>query len=136
MIKFVLNLLQNLSRQHGLFKDKGILEKNIAKYSLPYEYEFRESIPKTKIGKIAFNELFFKHRHHSINSNNDSQNSLTSKYTRKFQKRFSIREKKFEQKEISVSSMDDSSMSELKEFIKVKKVPQKTKKEAFDSEKE
>ena len=32
-------------------------EKNIAKYSLPYEYEFRESIPKTKIGKIAFNEL-------------------------------------------------------------------------------
>ena len=32
-------------------------EKNIAKYSLPYEYEFRDSIPKTKIGKIAFNEL-------------------------------------------------------------------------------
>lgn len=32
-------------------------EKNIAKYSLPYEYEFRESIPKTKIGKIAFTEL-------------------------------------------------------------------------------
>ena len=32
-------------------------EKNIAKYSLPYEYEFRTSIPKTKIGKIAFNEL-------------------------------------------------------------------------------
>lgn len=31
--------------------------KNIAKYSLPYEYEFRKSIPKTKIGKIAFNEL-------------------------------------------------------------------------------
>lgn len=32
-------------------------EKNIAKYSLPYEYEFRTSIPKTRIGKIAFNEL-------------------------------------------------------------------------------
>jgi len=32
-------------------------EKSIAKYSLPYEYEFRKSIPKTKIGKIAFNEL-------------------------------------------------------------------------------
>ena len=32
-------------------------EKNIAKYSLPYEYEFRESIPKTKVGKIAFKEL-------------------------------------------------------------------------------
>ena len=36
---------------------KAHCEKNIAKYSLPYEYEFRESIPKTKIGKIAFNEL-------------------------------------------------------------------------------
>ena len=32
-------------------------ERNIAKYSLPYEYEFRKSLPKTKIGKIAFNEL-------------------------------------------------------------------------------
>ena len=32
-------------------------EKNIAKYSLPYEYEFKTSIPKTKIGKIAFTEL-------------------------------------------------------------------------------
>ncbi len=36
---------------------KAHCEKNIAKYSLPYEYEFRDSIPKTKIGKIAFNEL-------------------------------------------------------------------------------
>ena len=36
---------------------KAHCEKNIAKYSLPYEYEFRTSIPKTKIGKIAFNEL-------------------------------------------------------------------------------
>ena len=36
---------------------KAHCAKNIAKYSLPYEYEFRDSIPKTKIGKIAFNEL-------------------------------------------------------------------------------
>ena len=36
---------------------KEYCEKNIAKYSLPYEYEFRTSIPKTKIGKIAFSEL-------------------------------------------------------------------------------
>ena len=32
-------------------------EKNIAKYSLPYEYEFRDSLPKTKVGKIAYNTL-------------------------------------------------------------------------------
>ncbi len=40
-----------------LMSIKTHCEKNIAKYSLPYEYEFRTSIPKTKIGKIAFNEL-------------------------------------------------------------------------------
>jgi len=32
-------------------------EKNIAKYSLPYEYEFRDSLPKTTVGKIAYNTL-------------------------------------------------------------------------------
>lgn len=36
---------------------KEYCEKNIAKYSLPYEYEFRTNIPKTKIGKVAFSEL-------------------------------------------------------------------------------
>lgn len=32
-------------------------KKNLAKYSLPYEIEYRESLPKTKIGKIAYREL-------------------------------------------------------------------------------
>ena len=32
-------------------------EINLAKYSLPYEYEFRESLPKTLIGKIAYRKL-------------------------------------------------------------------------------
>lgn len=36
---------------------KAHCEKNIAKYSLPYAYEFRESLPKTLIGKVAFNKL-------------------------------------------------------------------------------
>lgn len=36
---------------------KDYCKKNIAKYSLPYEYEFRDNIPKTKIGKVAFKEL-------------------------------------------------------------------------------
>ena len=31
--------------------------KNIAKYALPYEYEFRDSLPKTTIGKVAYQEL-------------------------------------------------------------------------------
>ena len=32
-------------------------EKNLAKYSWPYEYEFRDELPKTLVGKVAFNEL-------------------------------------------------------------------------------
>ena len=36
---------------------KELCEKNVAKYSLPYEYEFRESLPTTLIGKVAYKEL-------------------------------------------------------------------------------
>ena len=46
-------------------------EKNIAKYSLPYEYEFRETIPKTKIGKIAFNELEEEEKRKHFNDSKD-----------------------------------------------------------------
>ncbi len=36
---------------------KSYTQKNIAKYSWPYVYEFREELPKTLVGKIAYNEL-------------------------------------------------------------------------------
>ena len=36
---------------------KDYCEKNIAAYSMPYEFEYRESLPKTLIGKIAYNQL-------------------------------------------------------------------------------
>ena len=32
-------------------------EKNLAKYSVPYEFEFRKSLPKTLIGKVDINKL-------------------------------------------------------------------------------
>ena len=32
-------------------------EKNLSRYSLPYEYEFRKSLPKTLIGKVDFKKL-------------------------------------------------------------------------------
>lgn len=32
-------------------------EKSLAKFSLPYEYEFRESLPKTLVGKVAYTKL-------------------------------------------------------------------------------
>lgn len=32
-------------------------EKNLARYSLPSEYEFRDSLPKTLVGKVAYRKL-------------------------------------------------------------------------------
>ena len=31
--------------------------KNIAKYAMPYEIEFREQLPKTLVGKVAYRVL-------------------------------------------------------------------------------
>ena len=36
---------------------KKYCEKNLAKYSIPYEFEFRKSIPKTLLGKVDVNKL-------------------------------------------------------------------------------
>lgn len=34
-----------------------LCKKNVSIYSLPKEYEYRSSLPKTKVGKVAFTEL-------------------------------------------------------------------------------
>lgn len=36
---------------------KSLVEKNLARFSWPYEYEFRKELPKTLVGKVAFNVL-------------------------------------------------------------------------------
>ena len=36
---------------------KEYCTKSIAKYSLPYEYEYVSELPKTLIGKVAFTKL-------------------------------------------------------------------------------
>lgn len=36
---------------------KALCEKNIAKYAMPKEFEFRDSLPKTLVGKVAYREL-------------------------------------------------------------------------------
>ena len=35
----------------------GYCRKNIAKYSMPYDIEFRETLPKTLVGKVAYRIL-------------------------------------------------------------------------------
>jgi acyl-CoA synthetase (AMP-forming)/AMP-acid ligase II len=34
-----------------------LIEKNIVKYAIPYEYEFRNTLTITKIGKVNYKEL-------------------------------------------------------------------------------
>ena len=36
---------------------KELVEKNLARFSWPYDYEFRKELPKTLVGKVAFNVL-------------------------------------------------------------------------------
>ena len=36
---------------------KATCEKNLSKYSLPYEYEFRKDLPRTLVGKVAYRKL-------------------------------------------------------------------------------
>ena len=36
---------------------RELLERNIPIYALPAAYEFRDKLPQTKIGKVAFREL-------------------------------------------------------------------------------
>ena len=36
---------------------KELCQRNLAKFSQPYEYEFRKSLPKTLIGKVDFRKL-------------------------------------------------------------------------------
>ncbi len=36
---------------------KEYCEKNLSRFSWPYEYEFREELPKTLVGKVAYNVL-------------------------------------------------------------------------------
>ena len=51
-------LRDNFSPSQELINDiKAYCEKSIAKYSMPYKYEFIKSVPKTLIGKINFKKL-------------------------------------------------------------------------------
>ena len=48
---------KSTDKEMVLNKIKENCERNLAKYSWPYEYEFRDELPKTLVGKVAFNEL-------------------------------------------------------------------------------
>ena len=50
--KFRLNKIGALSEEV-----KKYCEENLSKYSWPYEYEYRDSLPTTLVGKVAYKKL-------------------------------------------------------------------------------
>ncbi|MEA5018532.1 MAG: AMP-binding protein [Erysipelotrichaceae bacterium] len=46
----------------------ALCEKNLAKYSIPYEIEFREALPKTLVGKVAYTVLAEEERNKQTTS--------------------------------------------------------------------
>ena len=96
----------------------------------------------TKKKKPMYNELFYNHRNEKTNSDNEEQSQSDSISLNKednpkqLDQKKELEEKDFDSKEITVSSLSDSSVNELNEFVKLKKVIlSKTKKQAFDEEK-
>lgn len=47
-------------REEMLRKIQEHCEKNLAKYAWPYEYEVLDELPRTLVGKVAYNELLAK----------------------------------------------------------------------------
>lgn len=78
-------------------------EKNLAKYSWPYEYEFRTEFPKTLIGKVAYNVLI--HEEEMKNKN----------------KKFEVTDELLEQVE------DESNSDDLLDKLEVDKEDKKNK---------
>ena len=54
---------------------KRLVEKNLARFSWPYDYEFRDELPKTLVGKVAYNVLIqeekMKKKDNKFDSNGD-----------------------------------------------------------------
>ena len=72
-------VLKNKDKQdeETLKSIKEHCEKNLARYSWPYEYEFRDELPKTLVGKVAYNVLMHeeeaKNKNRTFNSEEDKK---------------------------------------------------------------
>ena len=53
-------------------KIREVCEKNLAKYSWPYEYEFRKELPKTLVGKVAFTQLIEEEKAKNTNKEKET----------------------------------------------------------------
>jgi long-chain acyl-CoA synthetase len=54
---FIVLRNEYMPNEETLKEIKEYCEKNLARYSWPYEYEFRTELPKTLVGKVAYSKL-------------------------------------------------------------------------------
>ena len=55
---------------------KQLVEKNLARFSWPVAYEFRDELPKTLVGKVAYNVLIHEEEMKSKSANWDNEEEL------------------------------------------------------------
>ena len=70
---FIVLKNKNKDKEEILVSIKKLVEKNLARFSWPYQYEFRDSLPKTLVGKIAYNVLIQEEemKDHTFTSNEE-----------------------------------------------------------------
>ena len=71
-------VLNNSSKKSDqiLEEIKKLVEKNLSRFSWPVEYEFREELPKTPVGKIAYNVLLHEEKMKKDNVNWENEDQL------------------------------------------------------------
>lgn len=71
-------VLKNKNRKQDvvLAEIKELIEKNLSRFSWPYEYEFRNELPKTLVGKVAFNVLIHEEEMKNKNRSWDTEEEL------------------------------------------------------------
>ena len=90
---------------------------NLAQYSLPIEYEFRDSLPKTLVGKVAFTKVE-DDTSKKIEVIDEVESELTPKDRRRIEK-YKLKEMKFLEK--LKRKREKLRLKELKKMLNLEK---------------
>ena len=73
----IVNFIRFVSKSDIIISEiKQLVEKNLARFSWPVAYEFRDELPKTLVGKVAYNVLIHEEEMKSKSANWDNEEEL------------------------------------------------------------
>ena len=74
-------VLKDKTRQSDIIisEIKQLVEKNLARFSWPVAYEFRDELPKTLVGKVAYNVLIHEEEMRTKSDNWENEENLLEK---------------------------------------------------------